>query len=161
MSSDSKTNVADLSVDASIRWATDQESLKTFKPLIADASKVPALIQQDVSLPFAALQLNLLLEINHTHPSWAMFRLPNNFFKNQGKLFRSSCLLDIFDKEEQFEDLLERIEKIGDQEKEGKEQQDQKKEEERKIVVKMLKTVSDLNKLLLFILGRRNQYQKG
>lgn len=154
--SDPKT-VSDLPIDVSIRWANDQKLLQEAYPIIADSKSISQFTQKDVSSPASQSQLDLLLNVDNTSPTWALFSAPAGFF-DQRKLLFTSRVLPLFKSEDDINNKIDRIISALDKNEleeslgEGREQ---------KSLITMLEQLRTINKNLLFIMSRRNQYQKG
>ncbi len=151
--SDPKT-VSDLPVDVSIRWANDQKLLEETHPIIKDSRSISQITQKDVSAPANQSQLDILLDVNNTSPTWALFSPPLGFFDQRKRLF-TSRVLPLFESEEQIDNKIQKVTSALDQEDEGKDSHG------KKALINMLKQLITINKNLLFIMSRRNQYQKG
>lgn len=147
-------NVSDLPLDVSIRWAEDQKLLEETKPIIADSGHISSITVKDVSAPSVFSQLDVLLDTRSLHPSWALFTAPKDYYNQRKRIF-TSRILPLFDSEEKLDDKIQKINSLSDKE----EEKDRKKE--REILVLMLQKLMELNKNLIFVLSRRNQYQKG
>jgi len=154
--SDPKT-VSDLPVDVSIRWANDQKLLEENHPIITDSKSISQFTQKDVSSPATASHLDILMDISSTHPTWALFSPPAGFFNQRRRLF-TSRVIPLFDSEDLIDDKIQRITSATDQEEEEGHQQ---KKQDKEALINMLKQLITINKNLLFIMSRRNQYQKG
>lgn len=154
--------VSDLPVDVSIRWANDQKLLEENHPIISDSKSISQFTQKDVSAPAPASQLDVLLNIESTHPTWALFSPPQGFFNQRRRLF-TSRVIPLFDSEDLIDDKIQKVSSAFDKEEQNsdKERYDQKRKQEKESLVKMLKQLIAINKNLLFIMSRRNQYQKG
>jgi len=154
--SDPKT-ISDLPVDVSIRWANDQKLLQETHPIIADSKSIAQFTQKDVSSPASQSQLDLLLNVDNTSPTWALFSAPPGFF-DQRRLLFTSRVLPLFESEELIDNKIQRITSaLGKTELEESPRGVQEKES----LINMLKQLIAINKNLLFIMSRRNQYQKG
>lgn len=151
--SDPKT-VSDLPVDVSIRWANDQKLLEETHPIIKDSRSISEFTQKDVTSPAIYSQLDLLLEMSTTSPTWALFAPPTGFFDQRKRLF-TSRVLPVFESEEQIDNKIQKVTSVLNQEDEEKDSY------EKKALINMLKQLITINKNLLFIMSRRNQYQKG
>ena len=147
--------VSDLPVDVSIRWANDQKILEESHPIISDSKSISQFTQKDVSAPAPASQLDVLLNIESTHPTWALFLPPQGFFNQRRRLF-TSRVIPLFDSEDLIDDKIQKVSSAFD-----KEEENPKGNQEKEALVKMLKQLIAINKNLLFIMSRRNQYQKG
>ncbi len=152
--SDPKT-VSDLPVDVSIRWANDQKLLEESHPIIADSKFISQFTQKDVSSPANASHLDILMDIDSTHATWALFSPPAGFFNQRRRLF-TSRVIPLFDSEDLIDDKIQRVTSVLDEE-EGH----PKKNQDKEALIKMLRQLITINKNLLFIMSRRNQYQKG
>ncbi len=150
---DPKT-VSNLPVDVSIRWAEDQKFLEETRPMISEADYISSFTQKDVSIPTTFSQLEVLLNSQNLHASWAMFKAPKGFFDQRKRLF-TSRILPFLDSDEQIDDKMQKINSLNDKE------EDQEEKERKRRLVEMLRVLLELNKNLTFVLSKRNQYQKG
>jgi hypothetical protein len=154
--SDPKT-VSDLPIDTSIRWANDQKLLEESHPIITDSKSISQFTQKDVSVPAPASHLDVLLDITSTHPTWALFSPPAGFFNQRRRLF-TSRVLPLFDSEDLIDDKIQKVTSVLDQEED---KENSRGNQEKEALIKMLRQLIAINKNLLFIMSRRNQYQKG
>jgi len=151
---DAKT-VSNLPVDVSIRWAEDQKIFEEIKPIIQEAGAVSAQVTTEVVLPIPQSQLEILLGIVNTAPTWALFEMPKEFMLKGRYLFRSK-LIPFLESDEQQEVLFSRV--MGAS---GEQEDAEKWEKEKILLIQLLKLFQSLNKDLIDIAACCRQYQKG
>jgi hypothetical protein len=144
--------VSNLPLDVSIRWAEDQKLLEETRPIITEATGISLHTQKDVAVPVAFPEIEVLLGIRKTHPTWAMFYLPLGYLEQRRRLFTSQ-IAPFLGTDEQQDMQIQRIESISDDDEEQKQR--------KKSLLKLLKLIHDLNRDLVEILSRCRQYQKG
>lgn len=160
--------IDNLGIETYTRYAQDKAQLD--EKIITESRFVPFEAEVDVTLPSFASEFDLLLETNRRNTTWADFFAPPFYFEQKKRLFRYQVLPSLGSdekKESQFERIKERAKQDEERNKERppqsweeeRDQQDEKKEKE--ILLKLLSRVNALEKDLIDINSRRNQYQKG
>ena len=156
--------IDNLGIDSSVRYAKDMEILD--KRLIEESRLVPQKTTISVAKPYVPSDFELLFASDRTM-LWATFLPPPNYFE-QGKFVFSYQLIPSLGGYEKQDADLEKIAAMEDALKKpfsgNKGQQDQEKgeeEKEREMISYLLQTIAKLDKTLILINSRRNQYQRG
>lgn len=157
--------IDNLGVEASIRYAKDQEFFEA--RYIEESRLIPQKTEISVSHPLSLTEFEARFSLGRTLP-WALFSPPPEY-SPYGKLIFSYQLipsLGDYEKLDADSDKLERIESVLEREERnsGQEFSDKEKEErekERDLLVSLFQCINRLNKTLLLINARRNQYQRG
>ena len=157
--------IDNLGVDASIRYAKDQELLEP--RLIEESRLIPQKTEVTVVKPFELSEFDQTYSVGRTI-SWALFSPPPDFYARDKGLFSYQLIPSLggyekleadSDKIETLEDVLEKSE-----EREGRGQSDQEREKDenqRQTLLALFQCIDKLNKTLAMINARRNQYQRG
>lgn len=160
--------IDNLGMDASVRYAQDQQELTESTLFTKDFKVVPQKSEISFIRPYTPSAFDQLFAPTRA-PTWARFEPPPAFFAARS-LFTFQLIPSLggyekqdadLDKLEALGDALEKEGK-GDQEKEGK--GDQEKEEnkkKRRALLIFLQCVQKLDRALGLINSRRNQYQRG
>ena len=163
MSVKSKT-IDNLGVDASIRYAKDQEAIDV--RFIQESQLVPSKTEISVATPYTPSEFDQLYSLEKKI-SWALFSPPPNYFNAEKSLFSYLLIPSLgdyekleadLDKVEGVEDLLKKPHKKSDRDSSHDEKQDEK---DRKTLLALLQCIGKLNKILGVVNARRNQYQRG
>ena len=157
--------IDNLGVDASIRYAKDQELFEA--KLINESQLIPLKTEVSVAKPYVPSEFDQIYSIGKTI-SWALFSPPSNYYLSD-KGFFSYQLIPSLGDYEKLEDDSDKLENLEDkfrkwQEDSSEEQSDderEKNESDRKLLLALFQCISKLNKSLSFINSRRNQYQRG
>lgn len=157
---DTKVTVDNLGLRASIRYAKDMEMLDA--QLVQDSRFIPSKTETSVLRPYVPAEFESLFQTG-TATIWALFNAPPA--PSGQNLFSFQLIPSLGSDEEHFqqlEDVLKKplTRKQGDPEREQKEKE-QQEEKERKILLHLIEVLSKLDKTLLLINARRNQYQRG
>ncbi|NGX59600.1 MAG: hypothetical protein KR126chlam3_00753 [Chlamydiae bacterium] len=152
--------IDNLGVEISTRYAEDRELYD--ESLIKDARLIPAQTRITTTVPSYTSEFELLFELGKRRALWALFRAPPNYYVYRRRLFAEQIIPDLGSPDLQ-ESQLERLEALGEEEKERhKEPRDEEEiEKEKKILKKLLQNVLLFDQLLIDINSRRSQYQKG
>lgn len=154
--------IDNLGIETSSRYARDRATLDT--KLIEESRFIPPKTEVSVLKPYLPTDFEEYLS-----PSkliiWASFEPPPEYVSNKG-LFSYQLIPSLggYEKQEADTEKLEMLEDVINKKfKEGKrdQQEQQEEEKERKTILGLLKTIERLDRNLLFINGRRNQYQRG
>jgi hypothetical protein len=164
MSVKSKT-IDNLGVDASIRYAKDQEAIDV--RFIQESQLVPPKTEVSVAIPYTLSEFDQIYSLEKKI-SWALFSPPPNYLNAEKSLFSYLLIPSLgdyekleadLDKIEGVEDLLKKPHKKSTRDDSSRdEKQDEK---ERKTLLALLQCIGKLNKILGVINSRRNQYQRG
>lgn len=172
---DRKT-IDDLGIDSSVRYATDQSMLD--KDFLKESRLIPIQTQVDVSAPYFKSEYDLMFETTQRNLGWADFTPPPGYGDLKKRLFTFQTLPSLGSEESfqmQLIKIKEKIEKdkeqaLSDQEKRKKrgqpfafeeEAEEKEKEKESNILLALIENILTLDKILIEINSRRNQYQKG
>lgn len=157
--------IDNLGIDASIRYAKDQEVFEA--KFIEESRIVSQKTEISVSKPYIPSEFDQLFAIGRTI-AWASFLPPPEYFAYAKQLFSYQLIpsLGSYEKQEADADKLSALEDAIDKQKRSKQgkQSDQEKEEEekeRKAIAALLECIQRLDKSLTLINSRRNQYQRG
>ncbi len=163
MSTNKTRTVADLGIESSIRYAKDMELLDT--RIVQDSQFIPQKTETSVLKPYIPKEFEHLFQVGKA-TTWALFAPPVGISGQNLFTYQLIPSLGGYEKTEEDSDRLASLEDVlkkpfarkqgesGDQEKEDEER-------ERKILLHLLQCIDRLNKTLLFINSRRNQYQRG
>lgn len=157
--------IDNLGVDASIRYAKDQELFET--SFIEESRLIPKKTEMTIAKPSALSEFDQVYTVGKTI-SWALFSPPPNFYTYDKGLFSYQLIpsLGNYEKLEADSDKIETledvIEKFHDgQEQDQSDQEREKDEKDRQILLALFQCIDKLNKTLTLINARRNQYQRG
>lgn len=158
--------IDNLGVDSSIRYAKDQEALDT--KLIQDSRFIPLKTEVSVLKPYIPSELEQYLAPGRV-TIWASFTPPPEYMLQGRSLFTYQLIPSLggYEKQEADSDKLESLEsalgKPYERKRQGGDQQKEQDEEEkeRQILLALLKCIQNLDKTLILINSRRNQYQRG
>lgn len=158
--------IDNLGVDASIRYAKDQELFET--RLIEESRLIPQKTEVTVAKPFLPSEFDQFYSIGKT-VSWALFSPPPNFFNLDKGLFTYQLIpsLGDYEKLEAESDKIETIEDVLQKAREKSEDREQSEDEreqeekDQKVLLALFQCIDKLNKALTMINARRNQYQRG
>jgi hypothetical protein len=173
----SKT-IDDLGIGTSVRYAKDQEYLdKTFSKA---SVFVPEQTQIDVSVPCFSSEFDMMFEISQRNKGWAAFLTPPGFKEQKKRLFTFQILPSLGPEEAQQihadrirsrleTDRAKRKKEKDKKEREGREKKApfeediefQEEEKESEVIIRLIELISNLDRILVEINSRRNQYQRG
>jgi hypothetical protein len=166
----SKT-IDNLGIDLSIRYAKDQEYLdKTF---IKEVIAIPEQTRIDASLPCFSSEFESMFQTSLRNKDWASFLTPPGFKDQKRGLFSFQIVpsLGTEDTQQLHADRIrsrlnrdrENRKKKQQEEKEAFEEDIEFKEEEKEseIILRLIELISNLDRILIEIHGRKNQFQKG
>lgn len=167
--------IDNLGVDQSIRYAEDQELLdKKF----SQDEHLYTQTQIDVSIPSYWGEYDQLFETNKRNLAWAEFFFPALFNQQKRRLF-THALLPFLTSDEAYEmckrKIIEKVQKDKERHQEQKKKRFQQglqydweeevnrdaAEKESKTLISLIDLISFLDKILMEINSKRNQYQKG
>jgi hypothetical protein len=157
--------IDNLGVDASVRYAKDQELYEA--RYIEEARLIPQKTEVSVAKPYVPSEFDQFFSVGRT-VSWALFSPPPNYYAGDKALFSYLLIpsLGDYEKLEAGSDKIESLQGVLDQEKEGSGQsfdegEKDGEERERKTIAALFECIGKLNKALVLINSRRNQYQRG
>ena len=156
--------IDNLGVDASIRYAKDQELLEP--RLIEESRLIPQKTEVTVAKPLELSEFDQIYSIGKTI-SWALFSPPPNFYSRDIGLFSYQLIPSLggYEKLEADSDKIEALEdvlgKSEEREGRGQDQEKEKDEKSRQTILALFQCIDKLNKTLTMINARRNQYQRG
>ena len=160
MTSSSKSRTIDnLGAGVSKRYAQDVE--KTDKSLMKDSSKVPIQTYVTTTAPSYKSQVDDLLDVKQPTP-WATFEKPKNYTSHNKNIFTFQLIpsMGTVEKQQTTKDQMHSIKREEDTNKE-KDQDNEDEDEEIDKVVRLLDWMGILDKYILYINGKREQYHKG
>jgi len=157
--------IDNLGVDASIRYAKDQE---LFEPhLIGESRLIPQKTEVSILKPAALSEFDQIYTVGNTI-SWALFSPPPNYYTYDKGLFSYQLIpsLGNYEKLEADSDKIEALEsaleKSDEKQRRGPSDPEREKDEKnRKSLLALFQCIDKLNKNLTLINSRRNQYQRG
>lgn len=166
--------IDNLGIESSVRWAHDQQFLdKAFlkeSPLISRQTTV------DVSKPFYTSEFDALFQIKQRYQQWAAFFPPQGYNEQKMRLFTHQIIPSLGSEEFQLAQMQKIRERVAsnknkrlEKQKAGKtgeygwedERDEEEENKESNILLALLEYVNMLDKLLIAINSRRNQYSKG
>lgn len=157
--------IDNLGVDASIRYAKDQELLEP--RLIEESRLIPQKTEVTVAKPLELSEFEKTYSLGRTS-SWALFSPPPDFYSRDKGLFSYQLIPSLggYEKLEADSDKIETLEDVLEKsdEREGRGQSDQEREKDeksRQTLLALFQCIDKLNKTLAMINARRNQYQRG
>lgn len=171
----SKT-IDNLGIDTSVRYAKDQEYLD--KTLSKESNYIPEQIRIDVTIPSYSSEFDLIFETSQRNKGWAEFLNPPGFAEQKKRLFTFQILPSLGPEEAQ-QMHLERVkEKLDKDRKKQKRERDQRQDREKREpfeeeilleeeekesekIIRLIEVIFNLDKILIEINSRRNQYQRG
>ncbi len=153
--------IDNLGIETSNRYAKDKQLLDT--KLIEESRFIPLKTEVSVLKPYLPIELEeYLLPAKLT--LWASFEPPPEHLTYTSSLFSYQLIpsLGNSEKQEADADKLEALEDTLNKEfSQNNQQEGQEEEKERKTLLKLLKTIHMLDRTLITINSRRNQYQRG
>ncbi|MCH9630238.1 MAG: hypothetical protein S4CHLAM37_02320 [Chlamydiia bacterium] len=176
MPSSTTKTIDNLGMDTYVRYALDQEFLD--KELVKDSRYVPSQTEVDVSSPFYSSEFEHMFETTRRNRGWAEFYNPPGYGTTKRAIFTFQILPEL-GSEEMFQLQSTKIrEKVERDRKKNKDKQDQRKkngqpvdfeddlelqqeEKESQTLISLMENICVLDKILLEINSRRNQFQKG
>jgi hypothetical protein len=146
---DTRLTIDNLGIGTSSRYARDQATLDT--KLIKD-SHISKMTEVSVVKPYVSAEFDQF-SASDKQASWALFAPPPDAELSSG-LFSYQLIPSLggYEKQEGAEEKLEALEDSLNKEE---------KEKERKVLIRLLKQVKDLDQILGMIRARCNQYHKG
>ncbi len=154
--------IDNLGTDSSVRYAKDKELLDL--RMLEDSKWVSKRIEISVTKPYVPSDFDKLF-LAAPKTQWAAFSLPPAFEAQRSTIFSYQLIPSLGSSEEQeadMEKLMALEDALHKEKKQGKGDQNQQEEEsERKRLLAFLKCLQQLDKALVFINSRRNQYQRG
>ncbi len=169
--------IDNLGVDVSTRYAEDQKTLDT--KLIKEARSVQGQAIVDVTTPAFSSELDALLQSEHVQVPWALFTAPLGYNEQKRRLFTFQVIPSLGSEDRQeskAQKILAKLKTLSEKKLKRREEGEEEKEKEReaeqeneydemerekKILISLLDTISQLDKLMVDINSRRSQYQKG
>lgn len=155
MSVNKPRTIDNLGIETSVRYAKDMELLDT--QLVRDASLIGQKTETSSLLrAHVPTEYEQLFQVGKP-VLWAAFNPPPGF---SGKNLFTYKLIPSLGNEE--DDRLASLEDALQKPfKDRKEEQGEQEDKERKILLNLLRCIDKLDKTLIFINARRNQYQRG
>lgn len=169
----SKT-IDNLGMDPSIRYALDQTYLD--KSLSTDTSYISSQANIDVTAPYFSSEFDAIFQTSLRNKGWALFMYPPGFRDQRKRLFTFQ-LLPSLGTEETVQMHAQRLKERVDKEKERRRHKKRQNthqddafeeeiqlaqaEEESQKILRLITMICQLDKILIEINARRNQYQKG
>ena len=156
--------IDNLGMETSVRYAKDKEQLDL--RLVEDSKWISKRIEVSVTKPYVPSEFDKLFSAKPTM-QWAIFSAPPTYEAHNRALFSYQLIPSLGSNERQEADAekLMALEDTLDKDKEtryGKGDWDQQEEEnDRKRLLALFKCLGKLDKTLIFINSRRNQYQRG
>ena len=156
--------VDNLGTDASIRYAKDQQFFEA--RYIEESRLIPQKAEVSVATPLALSEFEQTFSLGKTL-SWALFSPPPNYAPHGAPLFSYQLIPSLggYEKLEADADKLEAILSDEQSKREKKDRQsdqgESEQETERKLLASLILCINQLDKTLMQINGRRNQYQRG
>jgi hypothetical protein len=173
----SKT-IDNLGIDPSVRYAQDQEYLD--RRITKDTSYISSQAQIEVSLPCFSSEFDHIFQTSLRNKEWAAFMNPPGFSEQKKRLFTFQVLPSLGTEETiqiHAQRLKDRLAKEEDKRRKKKKQRDsqeykqedafeediqfQEAEQESVKLLRLIEIICNLDKILIEINSRRNQYQKG
>ena len=160
--------IDNLGVEFSNRYADDQQKLDP--KMIKESRSVPMRAEIDVTIPSYSSEFELLFETQKRNVFWADFHAPAGFNEQKKRLFTFQIVPAIGseDKQEMQADRIKaRIQRQVDAEHQDKtrpweeEREEQEEDKEQKALLSLLQKITVLDRYLIDINSRRNQYQRG
>ncbi len=164
--------IDNLGVDVSTRYAEDQRLLDD--KFIKESRGIPAQTTIDVTAPYFPSEIDVLLKAQPLQLPWALFSAPLHYSDQKKRLFTFQVIPSLGSedkKESQAQKILAKLRSLARKKEEEKEQEKEKREEqeslfeeeerEQKILISLLDTITNLDKLIIDVNARRGQYQKG
>jgi len=154
--------IDNLGMEPSVRYARDQESID-FR-MLEDSKIMPKRLEISVTKPYVPSEFEKLFSLDRT-VHWALFSAPPEYEAHTRLLFSYQLIpsLGTYEKQEADSDklsaLADALNKPRKRKKNDKDQQEE--EQERKTLLALLKCIEKLDRTLVFINSRRNQYQRG
>jgi len=157
--------IDNLGVDASIRYAKDQELFET--RLIDESRLIPQKTEVTVAKPYALSEFDQIYSVGKT-ASWALFSPPPNYFLYDKGLFSYQLIPSLGDyekfeaNEDKIETLEDTLQTFHEKSHHGQADYDREKnEKDRKVLLSLFQCIDKLNKALTTINSRRNEFQRG
>lgn len=157
MSVNKPRTIDNLGIETSVRYAKDMEMLDA--QLVQDSRFIPQKTETSVLKPYAPAEFDQLFQVGKA-TIWALFTPPPGSIGQNLFTFKLVPSLGDYEKTEDDTDRLEDALNKPFHQNQSNEEREQE-EKERKIVLNLLKCIEKLDKTLLFINARRNQYQRG
>lgn len=158
MSVNKPRTIDNLGIETSVRYARDMEMLDA--QLVRDSQFIPSKTETSVLKPYAPPEFDQLFQVGKA-TLWASFNAPPG---SSGQNLFTFQLIPSLGGYEKTEDDTERLAKLEDALKKpfsDQREEQEKEEKERKILINLLHCIDRLDKTLIFINARRNQYQRG
>lgn len=171
--------IDNLGLPASIRYAKDKEQLDT--RLLDESRLIPQKTETSVARPYLVSEFEQQYSLTPKH-LFALFQPPPHYFE-QGRMLFGHHIVPSLGSDEKRETDIERLthwtetstgqkrksstraksKKEGKKSRTIQEQEDEDEEEEREChrLLSLLQCITQLDKDLLLINARRNQYQRG
>jgi len=176
-SSSKFTTISDLGYDASVRYAKDQKSLSVERQSQKVAGLISSQAEVDVHSPYPISEFDTLFETRKRNKGWATFSYPPGFSEQKARCFTFELLPG--SSGEKYYSYAQSIrEKVAKDHKtlmQSKSQnkniapsqieldkmiQFQEEEKQGKILFNFFGNIKELNDIMMYIEGRRNQFQK-
>lgn len=168
--------IDNLGIDSYVRYAQDQEYLD--KELLKDSRLVPSQTEVDVVKPFYSSEYEHMFETTRRNRGWAEFYKPLGYGDKKRSIFTFQILPQLGTEEMFLMQSTKIREKIERDRKKNKEKQEdrrrkglpndfeddlelQEEEKESQALLSLIENICILDKILIEINSRRNQFQKG
>ncbi|MBI5273074.1 MAG: DUF5399 family protein [Chlamydiia bacterium] len=159
MSVNKPRTIDNLGVEASVRYAKDTELFES--RYIEESRLIAQKTEVQVVSPSVLSEFDRFYSSAKTAP-WALFYPPPEYL-SYGKPLFSYQLIPSLGEYDKLEEDIDKLEQMGDaleDEQEGH-QKDPDQEKQRQALVALFRCLNKLDKTLLLINARRNQYQRG
>ena len=159
--------IDNLGMDTSVRYAKDKESIDI--RMVEDSKIIPQRLEISVTKPYVQSEFDKLFSLDRT-VHWALFSAPPEYEAHTRLLFSYQLIpsLGTYEKQEadsdklsELEDALNKSRKKKGRQNDKNDKEEQEEEQERKTLMALLKCIEKLDRTLVFINSRRNQYQRG
>ncbi len=162
--------IDNLGVDISTRYAQDQKELD--QTHLRESKAIPAQTEIEALTPSFPSEIELLFGLDKRNMTWASFFMPFGYSDQKKRLF-SHHIIPELGSEDQKEAQIGKItnflpvdEVQEDKEKNKKEawqvqREKEEKEKEKKILLTLLNSIASLDKFLMDVNAKRNQFQRG
>jgi len=156
--------IDNLGIEASIRYAQDQKLSES--RFFEDSRLISQKTEISVSKPYVPSEFDQLFSVGRT-VAWASFLPPPEYFSFAKPLFSYQLIPSLGGYEKQEADaeklaaIEDAIEKHRGSRQGGSEKEKDEEEQERKVIAALLQCIHKLDRTLILINSRRNQYQRG
>ncbi|MBM3192556.1 MAG: hypothetical protein FJZ63_07925 [Chlamydiae bacterium] len=170
------TTISDLGLDASIRYAQNEKVLETERKSSKVSGHISGQAQVDVFTPYPVSEFELLFGASRCNKCWALFASPPGFNQTKARFFTfevlpgssgdkcyayAQSIRERLDQDHKHFLNEQKMRKIAPQALQDLLIQFQEEEAEGKTLFTFFGDMDILNKLQVYVEGRRMQYQKG